>query len=78
MLENQKISSGIADQTFYLKYLWISVSEPTTFDDESTQSFAITPPQECRLRDLTYSIQIRVNIEYIKGNQIIPKQNVEL
>ena len=28
-------------------------------------------PQQCRLRDLTYSAEVRVDIEFIKGKETI-------
>ena len=29
-------------------------------------------PQECRLRDLTYAAPIFVDVEYVRGRQIVP------
>ena len=33
-------------------------------------------PQECRLRDLTYSARIFVDIEYTRGNQRVIKNDL--
>ena len=30
-----------------------------------------TTPQQCRLRDLTYAAEVRVDIEFIKGKETI-------
>ena len=35
-------------------------------------------PHECRLRDLTYSAPILVDIEYSSGGQIISQRDVEI
>lgn len=38
-------------------------------------SYDVTP-QECRLRDLTYSAPIYVDVEYVRGRQIVLKKGV--
>ena len=35
-------------------------------------------PHECRLRDLTYSAPIVVDIEYTRGKQIVTRKNVQI
>ena len=37
-----------------------------------------TCPQECRLRDLTYSAPIYLDVEYVKGNQRHTRKDVEI
>lgn len=35
-----------------------------------------TTPHECRLRDLNYSASIEVDIEYVRNNQRVIRQNL--
>jgi DNA-directed RNA polymerase III subunit RPC2 len=35
-------------------------------------------PHECRLRDLTYSANIFVDVEYTRGKQIVKRKNVNI
>ena len=35
-------------------------------------------PQECRLRDITYAGTICVDIEYVRGKQVVVKRNIEI
>ncbi|KAJ1031443.1 hypothetical protein NDA13_001836 [Ustilago tritici] len=72
---NEKITSDI-DPKFYLKYTDIAVGEPRRYDGDSLQR-PITP-HECRLRDITYSAHIFVNIEYTRGGKIIRRKNVAI
>ncbi|XP_061415849.1 DNA-directed RNA polymerase III subunit RPC2 [Lethenteron reissneri] len=68
MMANEKITSD-ADPMWYLKYLNIYVGTP-----DVEESFNVTrpvAPHECRLRDMTYSAPITVDIEYTRGNQRI-------
>uniref|UniRef100_A0A1A7W707 DNA-directed RNA polymerase subunit beta n=2 Tax=Iconisemion striatum TaxID=60296 RepID=A0A1A7W707_9TELE len=66
MKANEKITSD-ADPMWYLKYLNIYVGMP-----DVEESFNVTrpvSPHECRLRDMTYSAPITVDIEYTRGSQ---------
>ncbi|KAJ9478866.1 DNA-directed RNA polymerase III subunit RPC2 [Pseudozyma hubeiensis] len=72
---NEKITSDI-DPKFYLKYTDITVGEPRRYDGDAVQR-PITP-HECRLRDITYSAHIFVNIEYTRGGKIIRRKNVAI
>nr|XP_034983724.1 DNA-directed RNA polymerase III subunit RPC2 [Zootoca vivipara] len=68
MKANEKITSD-ADPMWYLKYLNIYVGTP-----DVEESFNVTrpvSPHECRLRDMTYSAPITVDIEYTRGSQRI-------
>jgi DNA-directed RNA polymerase III subunit RPC2 len=65
---NAKVTSE-ADPNFYLKYLNVYVGKP-----DVEEAFNITKPvspHECRLRDMTYSAPITVDIEYTRGTQRI-------
>uniref|UniRef100_A0A5F9DQM1 DNA-directed RNA polymerase subunit beta n=1 Tax=Oryctolagus cuniculus TaxID=9986 RepID=A0A5F9DQM1_RABIT len=66
MKANEKVTSD-ADPMWYLKYLNIYVGLP-----DVEESFNVTrpvSPHECRLRDMTYSAPITVDIEYTRGSQ---------
>ncbi|XP_038590749.1 DNA-directed RNA polymerase III subunit RPC2-like, partial [Micropterus salmoides] len=68
MKANEKITSD-ADPMWYLKYLNIYIGMP-----DVEESFNVTrpvSPHECRLRDMTYSAPITVDIEYTRGSQRI-------
>lgn len=63
---NEKVTSS-ADPMFYLKYNNVHVGEPNV-----EEGFNITKevtPHDCRLRDMTYSAPITVDIEYTRGQQ---------
>ena len=68
VLANAKIISA-ADPMFYLKYLDVHVGMPEI--EESYNVARVTTPHECRLRDITYSALITVDIEYTRGQQRI-------
>ncbi|ELT94631.1 hypothetical protein CAPTEDRAFT_178602 [Capitella teleta] len=75
MKANNKITSD-ADQNFYMKYLNIYVGMP-----DVEEGFNITKPispHECRLRDMTYSAPITVDIEYTRGSQRIVRNNLPI
>ncbi len=66
VFSNNMITSD-SDPSFYLKYLNIYVGRP-----EVEESYNVTKPiapHECRLRDMTYSAPITVDIEYTRGSQ---------
>lgn len=65
-----------ADPNWFVQYIDIRVGLP-----DIEESFGVsrrTTPHECRLRDLTYSAPILVDIEYARGNQRIRKQNLTI
>ncbi|ETW48342.1 hypothetical protein PFMALIP_03610 [Plasmodium falciparum MaliPS096_E11] len=71
---NKIIKSDI-DEHFYVEFLDITVGTPSV--EENMIETKLTP-QICRQRDLTYSAPIYVDVEYVKGNSIITKNNVEI
>jgi DNA-directed RNA polymerase III subunit RPC2 len=74
ILEANKEVRCEADPTWFLEYTDIRVGTPSVV--ENTMDRAITP-QECRLRDLTYSAPIYVNLRYTRGrDDIINERNV--
>lgn len=72
---NELITSD-ADPSFYVKYTNISVGKP-----DIEESFNVTKPispHECRLRDMTYSAQVTVDIEYTRGNQLVIRRGLPI
>ena len=72
---NDMITSD-ADPNFYLKYLNIYIGRP-----EVEESFNVTKPispHECRLRDMTYSAPITVDIEYTRGAQRVIRKGLPI
>jgi len=72
---NQTVFSDV-DPTFYLKYLDIRVGYKSNGDPNKPE--VLLPPQECRLRDLTYSAPIYVDVEYTRGKKIIIHRDLEI
>jgi DNA-directed RNA polymerase III subunit RPC2 len=64
-----------SDPTFYLKYKDINIGQPSIEEDVVINSIT---PHECRLRDLTYSAPICVDIEYTRDGRVIHKPNVQI
>lgn len=58
------------------RYTGIRVGMPERTDaDVANRSYT---PHECRLRDLTYSANIFVDVEYTRGKQIVKRKNVNI
>lgn len=70
---NNKVTCD-SDPNFYLRYKNVSVGSPQTVDERMVKQ-DITP-QQCRLRDMTYSAPVMVDVEYTKGKEIITTHNV--
>ncbi|SCU82842.1 LADA_0C08262g1_1 [Lachancea dasiensis] len=70
---NELILSDV-DPEFYLKYVDIRVG----YKSSSSSKDYIVPPHECRLRDMTYSAPVYVDIEYTRGRNIIMHRDVEI
>ena len=77
---NEKVTVD-TDPSFYLKFLDVYVGEPSVeeeFHSERTWSSDRFTPQECRLRDITYSSPIKADIEYTIGTQRKIRRGVPL
>ncbi|KAL3205771.1 hypothetical protein MRX96_040650 [Rhipicephalus microplus] len=72
MRANDRVTTQ-ADPSFYLKYLDIRVGEPNIEEDFTVGRR--TTPHECRLRDMTYSAPIVVDIEYMRGQERVRRSN---
>ena len=75
MKANELITSD-ADPSFYLKYLNISVGRPSV--EESFNVTKSIAPHECRLRDMTYSAPVTVDIEYTRGKQRVTRKGLPI
>lgn len=64
---NERVVSDV-DPQFFLRYTDIRVGSPQRLDIESNAEIT---PNECRLRDLTYAAPIYVDVEYVRGKQIV-------
>ncbi|KAI9782210.1 MAG: DNA-directed RNA polymerase III core subunit ret1 [Geoglossum umbratile] len=71
---NEKVLSDV-DPTFYLKYTDIRVGHPERLDLASTSEIT---PNECRLRDMTYAAPVFVDIEYIRGKQVVRRRGIPI
>ena len=59
-----------ADPNFFLKFLDVYLGEPSVeeeYHSERTWESDRFTPQECRLRDITYSAPVKVDVEYTVG-----------
>ncbi|ORY78628.1 RNA polymerase III large subunit Rpc2 [Protomyces lactucae-debilis] len=72
---NERVTSDV-EPRFYLKYTNIWVDTPKRLEPESMER-SITP-HECRLRDLSYSATIFVDIEYTRDNQVVRRKGVSI
>ncbi|CDW58523.1 DNA directed RNA polymerase III subunit RPC2 [Trichuris trichiura] len=63
------------DPSFYFKYLDVRVETPNV--EDGLMTCPITP-HECRLRDMTYSAPILVDVEYTRGNERVQRTNLPL
>lgn len=70
---NEKVLSDV-DPMFYLKYLNVYVGKPDVEDGFNITKN--TTPHECRLRDMTYSAPITVDIEYTRGTQRVVRNSL--
>lgn len=72
---NEKVTSDI-DPRFFLRYTDIRVGHPERDDVDASNKTIF--PHECRLRDLTYSAGIFVNIEYYRDGMLVRRRNVPI
>ena len=68
---NNKVTVA-CDPNFYLRYLDVHVGRPSVEEDYRARPVALhqcrpITPHQCRLRDITYSAPVTVDIEYTRG-----------
>jgi len=71
---NNEVRSD-ADPKWFLRYTNITVGHPTVFEDMSEKRIY---PHEARLRDLSYSAPVLVDVRYLRGNNIVVARNVQI
>ncbi|KAJ3174991.1 DNA-directed RNA polymerase III core subunit ret1 [Geranomyces variabilis] len=76
LLANAKVDSDV-DPAFWLKFRDIRVKQPQAYDARKGVAYELTP-HECRLRDVTYAGTILVDIEYVRGKQLVKKRGIEV
>ena len=76
ILKANDLVTSDADPSFYLKYLNIYVGSPAV--EESMNVSTQITPHECRLRDMTYSAPITVDIEYTRGTERVRRKGEEI
>lgn len=76
VLANSRIDSDV-DPNFWLEFKDMRIKQPQAFDVQKGVSYDLFP-NECRLRDLTYAGNIVVDIEYVRGRQLVKKRGVEV
>ncbi|KAF8819721.1 Dna-directed Rna polymerase III RPC2 [Cardiosporidium cionae] len=72
---SNRIVKSDVDPAFFIEFLDIRVGEPRW--EESMVGHRLTP-MLCRNRDLTYSAPIFVDVDYLRGNAVVRKRNVEI
>jgi len=67
---NERVTCD-TDASFYLKYTNIYVGSPVIEEDYIQTNMT---PQQCRLRDMTYSAPVSVDVEYTRGREIVVRK----
>ncbi|KAG0438371.1 DNA-directed RNA polymerase III subunit RPC2 [Dictyocoela muelleri] len=73
ILKANNIVDSVIDPTFYLKYNRIWVDKPMI--EEHMNKYPVYP-NDCRIRNMTYSGNVYVDIEYVKNKSIVKKRDV--
>ncbi|KAI1461145.1 beta and beta-prime subunits of DNA dependent RNA-polymerase [Annulohypoxylon moriforme] len=74
---NRTLRSDV-DSSFWIEFIDIRVVSPDRSDFSEFRIENDITPMECRLRDMTYSAKILVDIAYTREKQKIIRRNVEL
>ncbi|XP_050737527.1 DNA-directed RNA polymerase III subunit RPC2-like [Eriocheir sinensis] len=72
---NSKVTSDV-DPLFYVKYMDVRVGKPSI--EEGMNISNETAPHECRLRDITYSAPVMVDVEYMRGDHRIFRRDIPI
>eukprot|EP01132_Coremiostelium_polycephalum_P001511 gene1511-1903_t len=71
---NERITTEV-DPQFFARFTDIKVGKPCLMDNQQFGNYSVTPNQ-CRLRDLTYSAPILVTLVYSRNKLVVTKPNV--
>ncbi|KAI1329304.1 RNA polymerase Rpb2 [Xylariaceae sp. FL0255] len=74
---NRIVKSDV-DSSFWIEFLDVRVESPEMVGKNGTSTNPKVTPHECRLRDMTYSARILVDVAYTRERQKIIRRNVEL
>jgi DNA-directed RNA polymerase III subunit RPC2 len=74
---NRMIRSD-ASSTFFVEFLDIRVEKPDRADFNEFRVANEITPMECRLRDMTYSAKVVVDVAYLREKTRVVRRNVEL
>ncbi|KAI1765846.1 beta and beta-prime subunits of DNA dependent RNA-polymerase [Hypoxylon sp. FL1150] len=74
---NRTLRSDV-DSSFWIEFIDIRVAPPDRSEFNDIRIENDITPMECRLRDMTYSAKILVDIAYTRDRQKIIRRNVEL
>ncbi|KAF2755609.1 beta and beta-prime subunits of DNA dependent RNA-polymerase [Pseudovirgaria hyperparasitica] len=75
---NRYVFSDV-NEKFFLRFTRIRVGSPNRPEEDETPSLKSTvTPNECRLRDMTYSAPIFVDMEYRKENRIVRRTGTQV
>ncbi|EKX73192.1 DNA-directed RNA polymerase III subunit, putative [Theileria equi strain WA] len=72
---SNKIIRTDVDPQFMLEFVDIRIGKPCI--EENMVAVMLTP-QMCRIRDLTYSAPIYVDVDYVRGPEFVRKENLEI
>lgn len=81
IIKANRIVRSDANSSFFIEFLDIRVvmpDRPGFNDDRRTAKTNEITPMECRLRDMTYSAKILVDVAYLREKQRIIRKDVEL
>lgn len=71
---NRVIRSDV-DPSFFIEFLDARVGMPKLEENMITVDLT---PMMCRMRDITYAAPIFVDVDYVRGNSVVRKKNVEI
>lgn len=60
------------------RYTDIRIGTPERVEYDDRRPLNEITPNECRLRDLTYAAPIRVDIKYVRGKQVVVRNNIAI
>ncbi|KAH8167013.1 hypothetical protein CIB48_g1240 [Xylaria polymorpha] len=78
IVKANRIVKSDVDSSFWVEFLDIRVESPENVGQNGSNTNPKVTPQECRLRDATYSARILVDVAYTRERQKIIRRNVEL
>lgn len=73
ILEANKMILSDLEPNFYIKYVDIRIGRPSVIENMVERKIF---PNECRIRDLSYSSPILVDLEFVKKGEVIKKNNI--